>query len=189
MSRITVFFALSAAFLVATTARANTFTQCGCGTNFDCSAGSLTTWNAHSNLASVACAEECDAIKNDENQSACLSFSYDGSTTSQLEVEMAFAVLLSDNAYKTDYLCFASSSATTCDDWETELAEFNQWSEDFGIAVTAAAGMAVGVLIAIIVVPILLLALIIGLSIWCCCCKNNTNVVVVQGVASQPIAY
>lgn len=55
-----------------------------------------TTWNAHSNLASVACAEECDAIKNDENQSACLSFSYDGSTTSQLEVEMAFAVLLSD---------------------------------------------------------------------------------------------
>jgi hypothetical protein len=88
--------------------------------------------------------------------------------------------------------CYASASSTTCTEWNEELQDYidanKAFSEEFGKIIASGMAMATGTLIAIILVPILLLALIIGLSIWCCCCRNKPNhTVVVQGGATPVV--
>jgi len=151
------------------------------------------TWNAASNLAAVTC-DQCkdnDGLKKDE-KSACLTFTYDEDITSEAEVTADLSDLLNEAERDPKRNCYTSAFfwVTTCDAWEDELEAVVALDEDFENAVKAAAGLATGVLIAIIVIPILLIALIVGLSIWCCCFRNNTNVVVVQGGESgaQPMA-
>eukprot|EP00873_Tetraselmis_striata_P041727 jgi/Tetstr1/461991/TSEL_007064.t2 len=184
-------FAALAALLFLATAHAASFTKCGCGVVFHCSSDMLDTWrDAASDLKYVTC-DQCkdnDGLKKDE-KSACLTFTYDEDITSEAEVTADLSDLLNEAAWDFTSSCYTSDS-TTCDVWEKELEAVVAVDEDFENAVKAAAGLATGVLIAIIVIPILLIALIVGLSIWCCCFRNNTNVVVVQGGDSgaQPMA-
>jgi hypothetical protein len=84
--------------------------------------------------------------------------------------------------------CFTSITAQTCAEWNEELEEYIRIDKGFEDAVKTGVAIATGVLVAIILVPILLIALIVGLIVWCCCCRKSTNVVVVhQNGQSQPM--